>query len=159
MRGKASEGINYNDFGTEASFCKDLQTTYDYDDSNRITKITLSNSCEGIVFQESYTYHPQKGYVTLASTIFNSYHSYSSSRMTSHYNEHGDITEINFIAKQVPGLPPKKTPLMIGNTPMNHYYDYDYDKHGNWIRCRYYLDGIKDGEPSAISERVIEYFD
>jgi len=50
-RGKASEGINYNDFGTEASFCKDLQTTYDYDDSNRITKITLSNSCEGIVFQ------------------------------------------------------------------------------------------------------------
>jgi hypothetical protein len=38
------------------------------------------------------------------------------------------------------------------------YYDYDYDKHNNWIRCRMFLEGNHEGEPSIILEREIEYY-
>ena len=42
--------------------------------------------------------------------------------------------------------------------PKYRYYDYDYDKHNNWIRCSMFLEGTHEGEPSIILEREIEYY-
>ena len=158
-KGEASDGINYNDFGTEASWCKDLQINYKYDSKNRITQIVFF-SCDKVVFQEDYTYHPKKGYVMVADSHYNTiYSSFLTPRVVTHFNENGDITERNFIKPPVPGAPTEEPELMLyGTVPANHYYDYDYDSHGNWIRCRSYLEGKKEGELSTVSERVIEYY-
>lgn len=158
-KGEASKYINYNDFGTEASWCKDLQINYKYDSKNRIIQIVFF-SCNKVVFQEDYTYHPKKGYVTVADSQYNTiYSSFLTPRVITHFNENGDITERNFIKPPIPGVPNEEPELMLyGTVPANHYYDYDYDSHGNWIRCRSYLEGKKEGEPSTVSERVIEYY-
>ncbi len=158
-KGQGSGESNYNDFGTEAPYCMDLQINYKYDNQNRITQIVFF-SCGKVVFQEDYEYHPKKGYVMLVHSQYNTiYSSFPTRRITTHFNENGDITERNFIKDPVPGVPKEKPKLMLyGTVPANHYYNYDYDSHGNWIRCRSYMEGKKEGEPSTISERVIEYY-
>ena len=74
-------------------------------------------------------------------------------------NEHEDLIAIKFInnPKEYWDPTPERTTTWDGG-PLEMTYNYDYDSHNNWIKCRMYLQENKE-EPTIIAERVIEYFD
>jgi len=139
---------------TETSYCKDTHVAYSYDSQNRLIKVVLT-SCGNVVESEEYTYHKTKGYITtLKRFILNpTYSSYPVNNMVATYNEHGDITEMHFILEG----DNNPTWTRIGLDAVHRYYEYEYDKHNNWIKCKLYLLGTKD-QPTAIAERRIEYY-
>ena len=65
--------------------------------------------------------------------------------MVFNYNENNDLVEVNFISEDEI------------NQPANRYYEYEYDNHKNWIKCKMYLEGNKN-EVTAKMERKIQYF-
>lgn len=140
--------------GTQAPYCDDTALQYSYDAKGRITKAVVI-SCKEIVASEEYVYHSSKNYITTLKRYIAepSLSSYPSKNMLAEYNEYGDITHMHFIVENDTSPPQKK----IGIEPVDRYYEYDYDSHNNWIRCRLYLMGEKD-EPTVIAERKIEYY-
>lgn len=40
--------------------------------------------------------------------------------------------------------------------PESIYYKYDYDKYNNWYKCYIYMEGTKEGEPTAVIIRELE---
>jgi len=143
-----------NIMGTETSYCDDTRIDYSYDSKDRLTKVVLT-SCGKVVESEEYTYHPVKVYITtLKRYIQNAtYSRYPTNDMVAQYNEYGDIVEMHMIVKN--DTKPPKTKIKL--EPVHRYYEYEYDKHNNWIKCKLYLMGTKD-EPTAIAERIIEYY-
>ena len=142
---------NYSDFGTEVGYCDDLQLKYAYDSMGRITQVILFG-CSEIVSQEDYKYNTLKNYVTEVKRFRGGLGSDDCKNTISYYNEFGDI-----LKKELTPLDQFIVQLREPKYRFR-YYDYDYDKHNNWIRCRMYLDGTQEGEPSIILEREIEYF-
>lgn len=140
--------------GTQAPYCDDTGLQYSYDAKWRITKAVVF-SCKKIVASEEYTYHPSENYITTLKRYIAdpSLSSYPSKNMIAEYNEYGDITHMHFVIENDTSPPQKK----IGIEPLDRYYEYDYDNHNNWIRCRLYLMGDRD-EPTVIAERKIEYY-
>ena len=139
---------NYTDFGTESAFCDDLQLKYAYDPKGRIIQVIMYG-CEELLAQEDYKYDEQKNYVTEAKRFRGGMGSDYYPNTTSFYNELGDIVKKELIPDKIYGNKLKTK---------YRYYDYDYDKHNNWVRCRMYLEGTHEGEPSIIFEREIEYY-
>ena len=139
---------------TETSYCEATRMDYSYDTQNRLTKVMLT-SCGHVVESEEYAYHSKKGYITTVKRyIVNpTYSKYPVNNMVATYNEHGDITEMHFILEG----DNNPTRTRIGLDAVHRYYEYEYDKHNNWIKCKLYLLGTKD-QPTAIAERRIEYY-
>ena len=139
---------------TETSYCEDTRMDYSYDTQNRLIRVVLT-SCGHVVESEEYAYHSKKGYITtLKRYIVNpTYSKYPVNNMVATYNEQGDITEMHFILEG----DNNPTWTRIGLDAVHRYYEYEYDKHNNWIKCKLYLLGTKD-QPTAIAERRIEYY-
>ncbi|KGO85796.1 hypothetical protein Q765_14310 [Flavobacterium rivuli WB 3.3-2 = DSM 21788] len=139
---------------TEINFCNDSNLSYEYDNMDRVIKVKLT-SCKTLIASEEYIYHPSKNYITKLKRFINEpmFSSYPSRNMIADYNEYGDITHMHFVVVGDTTPPRKK----IGLEPVDRYYDYDYDRHNNWIKCRMYLMGDKD-EPTVTAERIIEYY-
>lgn len=152
--GKDKHFNTVNMMDTETSYCKDTHVAYSYDTKNRLIKVVLT-SCGDVVSSEEYTYHKIKGYITtIKKHILNpTYSSYPVNNMVATYNEQGDITEMHFILEG-DSNPSRKR---IGLDAVHRYYEYEYDKHNNWIKCKLYLLGTRD-QPTAIAERRIEYY-
>lgn len=139
-------------FSYESSeFCNDLELRYNYDSQNRMIQ-SLLYGCGKIVMQEDYTYHPTKDFVEQVvyymdgrmSTVF-----MPTKRFIKTYNEYGDVIENRFLP-DYEGQSNKKM--------RSRYYVYEYDAHNNWTKCYMYLEGTKEGEPTMIAERQIEYY-
>jgi hypothetical protein len=155
--GEAGKSIgNFTAMNTEVGFCQDTGFKYTYDEQDRLIKVVLSG-CGGVAESEEYTYDRTKKYITKINRYISGVSSFPSSTMVAHYNEFGDIVEMNFKVFQDKddSSPPRKI-IGVGE-PINRYYEYDYDKHNNWIKCRMYLMGEKK-EPTVIAERIIEYY-
>jgi len=147
--GKWAKGMSYNVFGTETPFCKDTRIDYSYDEKDRLIKVILF-SCNTIIFEEDYTY-AFDGYISEVYSHFSGLSGYPSTRMKAYYNKNGDIIHMHFITID--------NEIWLGDEAANRYYEYEYDSYGNWIKCRLYLEGKKEGEPSTIAVRKIEYYD
>jgi hypothetical protein len=149
MAGLQAKEIAYSGLGTECGFCEDLQLQYGYDQLGRITQVTMYG-CEEIVAKEEYSYHPTKDYVEKVKCYVTGPGEMSNptKRFVKTYNEQGDIIEKEFM----PNSPQQKLTEKI------RYYSYEYDSHNNWIKCNMYLEGKKEGEPSLVAERKIEYY-
>lgn len=139
----------YTDMGTESPFCEDLQLKYAYDPLGRITQVTMFG-CGKVVTQEDYIYHPTqdyvetvKYYITGPGTISN-----PTTKYVITFNEQGDMIKKEFILD----YPEQELPVK------EYYYTYEYDSHKNWIKCNMYLEGTKEGEPTLVAERKIEYY-
>lgn len=139
----------FNALSTESSFCNDLQLKYQYDNQGRMTQALFYGHGRTIA-KEDYIYHPTKDYiqkvkcyVTGSGGDIN-----PTKNFIKTYNEQGDIIEKEFI----PNYPEQNIYAKI------KYYDYEYDSHNNWIKCNMYLEGKKEGEPSLVAERKIEYY-
>ena len=153
--GEGAEGMPYTNLGTELGFCSDLHILYEYDIQQRMTKITMEG-CKSVGAVYEYVYDEKKGYVSSVKSYIPGLSSEPVPRKVLHYNEYGDIIELNYI---VPAKPyDTRSASARIRQPANRYYEYDYDSHHNWIRCRLYLEGKKEGEPSAIAERRIIYY-
>lgn len=141
--------IPYTDLGTETQFCDDLQLQYAYDSLGRLTYIIMY-SCGKIVAKEEYSYHPTqdyvetvKYYVTGPGKIAN-----PTKNFIKKFNKQGDIIKKEFI----PDSPEQNLKEKV------RYYTYEYDSHNNWFKCNMYLEGTKEGEPTLVAERKIEYY-
>jgi hypothetical protein len=149
MPGLYGKDMSYTDLGTECGFCDDLQLKYAYDQLGRITQVIMYG-CGEIVAQEDYVYHPTKDYVEKVKCYVTGPGSIANAneKFEKTYNEQGDIVKKEFI----PGLGG------LGLYGETRYYTYEYDSHNNWIKCNMYLEGTKEGEPSLVAERKIEYY-
>lgn len=142
-------GVSYTTLGTESGFYSDLQLKYKYDNKGRVIQAIFWGN-NRIISSEDYEYHPSKGfvqkvrcYVTGPGEIANPTNKYIKT-----YNENGDIIEKEFILN----FPEQKI------SPMKRFYNYEYDNHKNWIKCNMYLEDTKEGEPTLVAERKIEYY-
>ncbi|MBC7721637.1 MAG: hypothetical protein H7068_06395 [Pedobacter sp.] len=142
-------GVTYTALGTESGFYSDLQLKYKYDNKGRVIQSIFWGN-NRVISSEDYEYHPSKGfvqkvrcYVSGAGEIANPTKKYIKT-----HNENGDIIEKEFILD----FPEQKI------SPMKRFYDYEYDKYNNWIKCNMYLEGTKEGEPTLVAEREIEYY-
>lgn len=149
IAGLRAKEMAYTDLGTECGFCNDLQLKYAYDQLGRITQVTMFG-CGKVVAQEEYTYHPTKDYVEKVKCYVTGPGEMSNptKRFVKTYNEQGDLIEKEFIPNS-----PQQT-----LTEKIRYYSYEYDSHNNWIKCNMYMEGTKEGEPSLVAERKIEYY-
>ena len=139
------------DFSYEQSgFCPDLEIRYQYDSKNRVTQALLFG-CGKIVIQEDYKYHTTKDYIETAAYFLNGTVGgmYPSRKFIKTFNENGDIIKKEYLPDYEGQDPDKITP---------RFYSYEYDSYNNWIKCYMYLEGTKDGEPTMIGERQIEYY-
>ncbi|HSD06443.1 hypothetical protein [Flavobacterium sp.] len=139
----------YTDMGTECGFCEDLQLQYEYDQLGRISQVIMYG-CGKIVDKEEYTYHPTKDYVETVKYYVTGPGEMSNptQNFVETFNEQGDIIKKEFI----PNNPKQKLEIK------EYYYSYEYDSHNNWIKCNIYMEGTKEGEPSLVAERKIEYY-
>lgn len=147
--GLYGKDMPYTDMGSECGFCDDLQLKYAYDPLGRITQVIMYG-CGKIVVQEDYSYHPTKDYVEKV-RFYNADSggfSNDTKKSVKNYNEQGDIISNDYI----PDYPDQRIKEKAG------YYTYEYDSHNNWIKCNMYLEGTKEGEPSLVAERKIEYY-
>lgn len=151
---------NFTKMSTTIGLCDDAHLSYKYDDKDRVIETSL-NCGTTVVQKDEYIYHPDKNYVaTIKRFIIDpSMAGYYKQNTLLHYNEHGDMIEINHInnPRESWDKQPEYTTTWDGG-PLTMKYDYDYDSHNNWIKCRMYLQENKE-EPTIIAERVIEYFD
>lgn len=125
------------------NFCGSNLKFY-YDDKNKITKTTLNNDRETLV-SETYTYDPTGSYIQKKHRVGKQYNLYPSDEIEFTYNENDDLLEVHFITEDEI------------NQPANRYYEYEYDNHKNWIKCKMFLEGNKN-DVTAILERKIEYY-
>lgn len=151
---------NFTKMSTTIGLCDDAHLSYKYDDKDRVIETSL-NCGTTVVQKDEYIYHPEKNYVvTIKRFIIDpSMAGYYKQNTVLHYNEHGDMIEINHInnPRESWDKQPEYTTTWDGG-PLTMKYDYEYDRHNNWIKCRMYLEENKD-EPTIIAERVIEYYD
>lgn len=149
MAGPFGKEISYTDMGTECGFCEDLQLQFAYDSQGRIAQVIMFG-CGEIVAKQEYCYHPIKDYVETVK-----YYVTGSGEMSNPtkiyvktFNEQGDIIKKEFI----PNYPEQLIRVKV------YYYSYEYDSHNNWIKCNIHMEGTKEGEPSLVAERKIEYY-
>lgn len=150
---------NFTKMSTTIGLCDDAHLSYKYDDKDRVIETSL-NCGTTVVQKDEYIHHPEKNYVaTIKRFIIDpSMAGYYKQNTVLHYNEHGDMIEINHInnPRESWDKQPEYTTTWDGG-PLTMKYDYDYDRHNNWIKCRMCLEENKD-EPTIIAERVIEYY-
>lgn len=123
----------------------DLRILFEYDENYRLVKRTVKK--DGKVYaSETYSYNPEKSYVEKVKKYVYGISRFDSSDMTITYNEHGDMIQFEY-----------DSPQNLLNTAKIRYYEYEYDKYNNWIKCIMYMEtGKKD--PVAIATRKIEYY-
>jgi hypothetical protein len=149
IAGPYGKEMAYTDMGTECGFCEDLQLKYAYDQLGRLTQVIMYG-CGKIVVQEDYSYHPTKDYVEKVKYYVTGPGDISNptKRFVKTYNEQGEIIKKEYVLD----YPEQRFQEKV------RYYSYEYDSHNNWIKCNMYLEGIKEGEPSLVAERKIEYY-
>ena len=125
---------------------------YTYDEAGNLTSVYLygMKSKEFIVYSADYFYNKNNELVKLRRRKSHSQSfAFSEYRITHdfYYNKNGEITKINTYEAD------EKT---IHATFLFEYKK--HDKYNNWLQCNMYLDGIKTETPTAITERIIEYY-
>lgn len=115
-----------------------------YDDKSKIIKTTWRNYL-GIFLTAIYTYDSTNTYIQKTHITGHQTYPYPSDDIIFNYNENNDLVEVKFISEDEI------------NQPTNRYYEYEYDNHKNWIKCKMYLEGNKN-EVTATMERKIQYF-
>lgn len=115
-----------------------------YDDKSNIIKTTWRNYL-GTFLTAIYSYDSTNTYIQKIHITGQQSYPYPSDDIIFNYNENNDLVEVNFISEDEI------------NQPANRYYEYEYDNHKNWIKCKMYLEGDKN-EVTATMERKIQYY-
>jgi len=145
--------IPFTALDTESGFCEDLHLSYQYDAKDRITDIVFFG-CNDTLAKEHYTYDEKAGYVNKIRKYTGGIGGPVSVPKTVDlfYDEHANVIKREFIQ-------PSHHTFSFNDIPQTTYYKYDYDKYNNWIKCYIYYTGKPEGEPTAVVERKIEYYE
>ncbi|RZK06354.1 MAG: hypothetical protein EOO46_15295 [Flavobacterium sp.] len=118
-----------------------------------------------------YGYHPKEGYLLykeeiLDSTYFYKWNFGGNAKYTDiqskfHYDAYGNIIRREFLSDRSKEANAKKDPYedWWRNPYAPRYYEYEYDRYNNWIKCRAYLRGVKTPKPSIVIDREITYYE
>ncbi|RYJ42456.1 hypothetical protein [Flavobacterium beibuense] len=146
---KDSNYLSYNVHNLSLSFRAEMYRTFQYDDKGRLKEVSFFVN-DTLVFNEKYSYDESGNFITKVDRylkhIIKYYTQWPAEKMTASYNSKGDITELIF-------YPDGNEEQQVNN----RYYEYEYDDHENWIKCKLYLEGNKN-EPTLVAERIIEYY-
>lgn len=120
---------------------------YEYDDKNRLTRIyngirVFHGGMREVKFEEKYKYRPTENYISEMYIYDDS--SVMQRRKILFYNKNGDITESNYLNNDL--VVQKKI-----------FYEYEYDSHNNWIKCKVRYDSMED-EIIMTAKRIISYY-
>ncbi|SHK74362.1 hypothetical protein [Chryseobacterium polytrichastri] len=154
--GISGKEMPFTALDTESSYCPDLHFSYEYDNQDRIVKMTLYG-CEEVVQSETYTYDSNKNYISKNEIYFTSSlrsKVYITKKTIMYYDEFGNIIHKQYI----PDFPNQKLRGFMYELPQHTYYKYEYDKYNNWYKCNIYMNG-EDGPITATIERELQYYD
>jgi len=148
-KGSFTSQKKYADMGTEINFYDDLELIYLYDSQGRIVQIKMYGN-KKVLAQEDYIYHDIKDYVEKVKYYVTGKGEYfnGTKNLIKTFNEHGDVSEKEFLYDF----------HVQDSVPKHFFYSYEYDNHNNWVKCNLYLDGTKEGKPTLVAERKIEYY-
>lgn len=143
----------FHAMGTESSYCEDLHFSYQYDKKDRLTDIVFFG-CNDTLAKEHYTYDEKKDYITKIRRYTGGIGGPVSVPKTVdlYYDEHANVIKREFIQ-------PSYHTFRFSEIAQITYYKYDYDDYYNWVKCYIYYTGKPEGEPTAVVERKIEYYE
>jgi len=123
---------------------------YEYDGKNRLIKVTQMYATERQEVQEppiemKYKYHPTENHITEVE-IFNedgfSYGKYK--KVKFYYNKNADIIACEYINDNL-----QKREKVL--------YEYEYDSHNNWIKCKLRYNSMQDEVIKSIKRKISYY--
>lgn len=127
---------------------EELQVKYKYDLKGKISQVQFTDVEGKTTSIEEYLYNPTEDYVEKVK-YYNADPIRDNTRnIIITFNKGGDEIEKEFI----PEFPTQKF------VSSHFYYSYEYDNHDNWIKCNLFLEDTKEGEPTLVIERKIEYY-
>lgn len=143
----------FHAMGTESSYCEDLHFSYQYDIKDRLTDIVFFG-CNDTLAKEHYTYDENQGHISkIRKFVGGIGGDFQVTRTIDfYYDEHANVIKREYI----PASYQKK--YNFKGMPRTTYYKYDYDDYNNWVKCYIYYTGKPEGEPTAVVERKIEYY-
>ncbi|KRD09159.1 hypothetical protein ASE21_15050 [Flavobacterium sp. Root901] len=124
---------------------------YEYDVKNRLIKVTEMYAVEPQEVQEppivqKYKYHPTENYVTEVEIFyedgFGSYGKYKKAKF--YYNKNADIIACEYLNDNLP----KQEKV---------FYEYEYDSHNNWIKCKLRRNSMQDEVIKTIKRKISYY--
>lgn len=154
MYSDESSRIAFHAMGTECGFCEDLNLSYQYDNKNRISNIAFFG-CKDTLAYEKYSYNENLGYISkIRRYVGGVGGAFQVTNTTDfYYDAYANVIKREYIPNSY------QTNYNFKGMPKITYYKYEYDKYNNWVKCYiYYIDKLK-GEPAAVVERKIEYYE
>jgi hypothetical protein len=124
---------------------------YEYDGKNRLIKVTNMGAVNPQVEQEpnieqKYKYHPTENYVTEVE-IFDEHglgSNYQYKKAKFYYNKNADIIACEYVND-------------IAQKRLKVFYEYEYDSHNNWIKCKLRYNSMQDEVIKSIKRKISYY--
>lgn len=122
---------------------------YEYDGKNRLIKVTNMGAVDPQVKEEphieqKYKYHPTENYVTEVE-IFDKHgfgNKYQKAKF--YYNKNADIIACEYVNDYL-------------NKQEKVFYEYEYDSHNNWIKCKLRYNSMQDEVIKSIKRKISYY--
>lgn len=122
---------------------------YEYDAKNRLIKVTEMYAVESKEFQEprielKYKYHSTENYVTEVEIFYDNGFGNKYKKAKFYYNKNADI----IVCEYVNDILPKQEKV---------FYEYEYDSHNNWIKCKLRYNSMQDEVIKSIKRKISYY--
>ncbi|MFC4479082.1 hypothetical protein [Flavobacterium chungangensis] len=127
---------------------EETQVKYKYDLKGRISQVQFYDVEGNIASSEEYLYNSTEDYIEKVKYYSADKTRENTSNTIKTFNKGGDEIEKEFIPEY-----PEQTFFS-----KHFFYSYEYDNYNNWIKCNVFLDNKKEGIPTLVMERKIEYY-
>jgi hypothetical protein len=122
---------------------------YEYDAKNRLIKVTEMYAVESKEVQEprielKYKYHSTENYVTEVEIFYDNGFGNKYKKAKFYYNKNADI----IVCEYVNDILPKQEKV---------FYEYEYDSHNNWIKCKLRYNSMQDEVIKSIKRKISYY--
>ncbi|MDQ1165653.1 hypothetical protein [Flavobacterium sp. SORGH_AS_0622] len=122
---------------------------YEYDVKNRLIKVTEMYAAESQEVQEprielKYKYHPTENYVTEVEIFYEAGFGNKYKKAKFYYNKNADIIACEYINDNL-------------QKQEKVFYEYEYDSHNNWIKCKLRYNSMQDEVIKSIKRKISYY--
>lgn len=122
---------------------------YEYDVKNRLIKVTNMNAVDPQIEQEprielKYKYHPTENYVTEVEIFYDDGFKLKYKTAKFYYNKNADIIACEYVND-------------ILQKREKVFYEYEYDSHNNWIKCKLRYNSMQDEVIKSIKRKISYY--
>lgn len=122
---------------------------YEYDVRNRLIKVINLSAGNPQEVQEpsielKYKYHPTQNYVTEVEIFYEAGFGNKYKKAKFYYNKNADITACEYVNDYL-------------NKQEKVFYEYEYDSHNNWIKCKLRYNSMQDEVIKSIKRKISYY--